>query len=170
MTWLVLFLCFQYLYFSVGPDSVLSVILWALSRIIPKLPSANLTLQHVTNLFTLFKLAHSVQFLFNTDCFLPIFHLDCTRWCRVIFLTHFGNKHQCCWGELHQLHYYFTNTMNPYTWWLAWQWCPCLLASKKTRAAIDHVYQSVLNQKLSCKFKKWCKFSSHIKAKSCKKK
>jgi hypothetical protein len=28
---------------------------------------------------------------------LPIFQLDCTSWCRFIFLTHLGNKSQCCW-------------------------------------------------------------------------
>jgi len=33
----------------------------------------------------------------------------------------------------------------------------------KTRAAMDHVYQRALNRKLSCKFKKWYKFSSNVK-------
>jgi hypothetical protein len=33
----------------------------------------------------------------------------------------------------------------------------------KTKAATDHVYQKALNQNLSRKFKKWCKFSSHVK-------
>jgi len=38
----------------------------------------------------------------------------------------------------------------------------------KTRAARDYVYQMALNQKLSCKFKKLCKFSSSVKEKSLK--
>jgi hypothetical protein len=51
---------------------------------------------YVTNLFTFYKSAYYVQYLFNTDCILLIFHLDCTRWCRFTYLTHFVNKHQCC--------------------------------------------------------------------------
>jgi len=54
----------------------------------------------------------------------------------------------------------------------------------KTRVAMDHVcqitlnlkvityhrWQIVLNERLSCKFENWCKFSSRIKTKSHKKK
>jgi len=36
--------------------------------------------------------------------------------------------------------------------------------------ATDRLCQIALNQKLLRKFKKWCKFSSHVKAKSHKKK
>jgi hypothetical protein len=35
-------------------------------------------------------------------------------------------------------------------------------------AATNCLCQNALNRKLSCKFKKWWTFSSHIKAKSCK--
>ena len=40
----------------------------------------------------------------------------------------------------------------------------------KTRAAMDCVWQIMLNQKLLHKFEKWCKFSSHVKAKLRKRK
>jgi hypothetical protein len=49
---------------------------------------------------------------------------------------------------------------------------PSLSASfrQKTKEAMDHANQTALHQKLSHRFKKWCKFSSHIKVKLCKKK
>jgi len=37
---------------------------------------------------------------------------------------------------------------------------------QKIRLTVDHLCQITLNQKLSCKFKKLCKFSNCIKAKS----
>jgi hypothetical protein len=40
----------------------------------------------------------------------------------------------------------------------------------KTSEAMDSLCQIELNQKLSRKFKEWCKFSSHIKVITCKKK
>jgi hypothetical protein len=40
----------------------------------------------------------------------------------------------------------------------------------KTRVVMDCGGHIALNQKLSHKFKKWCKFSSHVKMKSHKKK
>jgi len=41
---------------------------------------------------------------------------------------------------------------------------------QKLSVALDCLFQILLSQKLSHKFKKWCKFSSSVKAKSCKKK
>jgi len=49
----------------------------------------------VNNSFTFFKSAYYVWFLFITDCILPIFHLDCNRWCRFMFLAPVGNKSHC---------------------------------------------------------------------------
>ena len=40
----------------------------------------------------------------------------------------------------------------------------------KISAAMDCLYQIVLNRKLSCKLERWCKFSVCVKAKSCTKK
>jgi hypothetical protein len=37
-------------------------------------------------------------------------------------------------------------------------------------AAMNHLCQTALNQELLCKFEKYCKFSSHVKAKLHKKK
>jgi len=39
----------------------------------------------------------------------------------------------------------------------------------KLKIIAHHVRHVTLNRKLSCKFKKQCKFSSHITVKSCKK-
>ena len=47
--------------------------------------------------FIFFKLTYCVQFLFTSDCLWPVFHSDCTRWCRLMFLAQFGSKIQCCW-------------------------------------------------------------------------
>ena len=69
--------------------------------------------------------------------------------------------------KLDQLHDYITNIINPYVWLMAWHF---LLASNMTRATTDRVCYIALNWTLSHKFKKWCKFSICIKAKSCKKK
>ena len=40
---------------------------------------------------------------------------------------------------------------------------------QKMSTAMDCLCQITLNQKSSLKFEKWCKFSSHVKAKMCKK-
>jgi hypothetical protein len=53
-------------------------------------------------------------------------------------------------------------------WLMTWQWLLFLLASS-TRQEQPWIVIT-LNQKLSRKFKMWCKFSSHVKTKSCKKK
>jgi len=42
---------------------------------------------YVNNSVTFFKSAFYVCFLFYTDCFSLVFHLDCTRLCRFMFLT-----------------------------------------------------------------------------------
>jgi hypothetical protein len=47
---------------------------------------------YVNNLFPFFRSAYYVQFPLSTAWLLPFFHLDCTRWCGSMFLTHFGNK------------------------------------------------------------------------------
>jgi len=39
---------------------------------------------------------------------------------------------------------------------------------EKVRVATDHLCKTALNQKLSHKFEKWCKFSSHVKVKPLK--
>lgn len=41
---------------------------------------------------------------------------------------------------------------------------------QKISAAKEHLCQIMLYRKLSCKFEKWCKFSSRINVKLCKKK
>jgi hypothetical protein len=92
-----------------------------------------------------------------------IFHLDCTRWCRFTFLTHFGNKAHAVKGELHQLCDYITNIII-HTHMTDGN------AVMPLSAAMDHIRQIMLNWKLSHKFEKWCKFSSCIKVKSGKKK
>jgi len=33
----------------------------------------------------------------TTYCLSLIFNWDCTRWCTVTLLTHFGNTNQWCW-------------------------------------------------------------------------
>jgi hypothetical protein len=38
----------------------------------------------------------------------------------------------------------------------------------KMSATMDRLCQIALNWKFLCKFEKWCKFSSRVKAKSCK--
>ena len=81
-----------------------------------------------------------------------------------LWLTHFGNKSQCFYHPCD----YITSVINPYTWLVAWQWHHFLQASNTRRVARDCVCQMALNQKLSCKFKKWCKFSSSVKAESLK--
>jgi len=46
---------------------------------------------------TFFRSNYYIWFLFITNCLLLIFQLDCTRWCRFMFLTHIGDKSQCGW-------------------------------------------------------------------------
>jgi hypothetical protein len=67
--------------------------------------------------------------------------------------------------QLSESRVYITNVINPYTWLMAWQWCHFLLASYRS-VTTDCLCQIALNQKLSCKFKKLCKFSRRVKAKS----
>jgi len=69
-------------------------------------------------------------------------------------------------GELHQPHDYITNIIKPYTTDGVTVTSLSSNLQHKTQAAMDHICQITLNQKLSHKFEKWRKFSSHIKAKS----
>ena len=62
-----------------------------------------------------------------------------------------------------------TNVLNPCMWLMVWQWHHFLLASCRS-VATDHLCQILWSQKLSHKSEKWCKFSSSVKAKSCRKK
>jgi len=99
---------------------------------------------------------------FSTDCLALNFYLDCTRWCRFMFLTNVDPESQCCrkgnytatW--LHHQH-------NSNTWLMS---VTSLSASPlhKLSTATDRLCQIALNQKLLRKFEKWCKFSSHIQA------
>jgi len=59
--------------------------------------SASNFMSYVSELFTFFKLAYYIKFLFNIDHLLSIFHLDCIRWCRFSFIPHAGKKSQCLW-------------------------------------------------------------------------
>ena len=102
-------------------------------------------------------------------CILLIFHLHCSRWCRFTFLTHVVRKCQCCWrGNWMSCVIISLSIINPHTW-LAWQWCYFLLTSYGRKCAMYYLYQIMLNWKLLHKFEEWCKFSSCIEAKSCKK-
>jgi hypothetical protein len=64
---------------------------------------------------------------------------------------------------------WINSTINPYTWQLTGISLYVNLL-QEISAATDCLCQIVLNQKFSGKFKKWYKFWSHIKLKSCKKK
>jgi hypothetical protein len=65
----------------------------AFSRIEHLLLWANVTLTlYVNNFFHLLEVS-----LLHTGCLSPDFYLDCTRWCKFMFLTHFNNKSQCFW-------------------------------------------------------------------------
>jgi len=87
---------------------------------------ANISESHimasVNNLFDFFKLAYYIYFLFNTDCLLPDFHLDCTRCCRFMYLCFsfiLVTKPMPLKRELHQPHDYINNVINPYIWMMA---------------------------------------------------
>ena len=119
----------------------------------------------VNNSFNFFKSAYYVYFLFNTACLLPNFHFDCTRWCRFMYL---------------RFSFILVTKANAVekgttsATWLCYQRNQSIHMSdgvSNTRSvATDHLCQIVLNKKLSRKFKEQCKFSSHVKAKSCKNK
>ena len=107
-----------------------SVILSALSRIVPTLQWVSLTLWHINNLFTFFKSAYYVCLIsLQHRLYFTHFHVDYTRWCRFTFLTHVGKESQCCKRKLDELCDYITNIINPWTWLTAWQWPHSLLSS-----------------------------------------
>jgi hypothetical protein len=62
-----------------------------------------------------------------------------------------------------------TGIINPNTWQLTGM-SLYLSLLQEISAAMDRLCQVALNQKFLGKFRKWCKFWSHIKAKSHKKK
>jgi hypothetical protein len=101
----------------------------------------------------------------STLYILPIFHLDCVRWCRIMFPVHFSNKSQCRWSGNFISCVTITKVIDPFTWLMVWQWCHFLLVSN-TSAAADCVCQIASNQKLSHEFEKWFKFSSYVYGKS----
>jgi len=128
---------------------------------------ANISESHimasVNNSFNFFKSAYYVYFLSSTDCLLPNFHLDCTRWCRFMYL---------CFSFILVTK---ANAVEEGTTSTTWLYHQCNQSihindgvSNTRSVATDHLCQIVLNQQLLCKFKKWCKFSSHVKTKSCK--
>ena len=124
----------------------------------------------VNNSLTFSMLAYCVWFLFNSDCPSLIFHLDCTMWCMFTFLTYCGKKSQCCWMGNCNCRFYL-HVIKLHTWLMAWNWRHFLLASQhKISAAADRLCQIALNREVAPKFAKWCKFSSRVKAKSCKRK
>jgi len=73
----------------------LSVILSALSWLVPTLIWANRKLQPTSKIRLRFSSRLNTS-NFSNDCLLAIFHLDYTRWCRFPFLAHSGNTRQCC--------------------------------------------------------------------------
>ena len=114
---------------------------------------------YVRNFFNLFQVS-LLNLISLQHCHLPVFHLDCTRWCRFTFLVHFSNKSQGFWsGTNISCVIVSANVMNPYTWLLVWQWYHFLLVSNTT-AVTDHVCQIALNRTLSHEFEKWFEFSS----------
>ena len=88
-----------------------------------------------------------------------------------MFLTHFGNKANAIRGgttsaeRLYHQHNQIKHTSDGVS-------VMSISASFQHAAstATDHLCQIVLSQKLSCKFEKWCRFSSNVKANSLKKK
>ena len=61
----------------------LSVIISTLSQIVRTLQWASLTLRHISAIHSLFWVG-----LLRIICLLPIFHLDCTRWCWSVLHSH----------------------------------------------------------------------------------
>jgi len=95
----------------------------------------------MSTIHILFYSRHISQFIFSTDCLSQIFHLDCTRWYRFIFLTHFHTKSQWWWRRaLHKLHAYITSVTNPYVWLMVWQWHHFLLASNTREVQPHFIY------------------------------
>jgi hypothetical protein len=116
--------------------------------------------------------------VFSTGCLLPIFHLDCTRWCRIMFVVLV--KNQCCWRRNYISHVIITPTQSIHTR-DSWRdsdgtfcWPPmqnksdhgsCVPFHVKLKITAFHLCEIALNQKLWCNFKRWCKFSSYTRLK-----
>ena len=70
----------------------------ALSPVVRMLLWAGLTLWHMSTVRSTFSSRLiSLISLQYTSCLSPIFHVNCSQWCRFTFLTHFVKKIQCCW-------------------------------------------------------------------------
>jgi len=98
----------------------------------------------VNNLFTFLSLLSMSNFFSILIVFYWFFfNLAWTRWCRFTFLTHVCKKIHCCWR-----------------------------GNGMSHVLLSRTYQSidVTNQKLSRKFRKWCKCLGCVKAKPCSKK
>ena len=124
---------------------------------------------YTNNLLTFFKPAYYVKFIFSTNCISPVFHLDCTTWCRYTFLTHFGNKSHCCWrgNFITQviLFIHMTDGVKGMLVSVILQHSTCMLNLVKPKIIKYCLCQITLYWKLSHKFEKWCKFSGWVKAK-----
>jgi hypothetical protein len=130
----------------------------------------SLTLQHMSTIRSPFS-AYYVYFLFNTHCFRRFFtwialgDVDicfCLILLRKAIAVEEETKWAACWYHERNQSIHVTDgvTMTSLSGSLL----------QKISAAMDHLCQIVLNWKWSCKFEKWCKFSSRIKTKSHKKK
>jgi hypothetical protein len=99
----------------------------------------------------------------------PIFHVDCSKWCRFTFLTCVGKNSQCCCGNyIGRVNVIIV--VSPYTWMIAWMTSLSACIQYKKITARDHVCHIALNRTLLRKFEKSCNFSSHVKTTSRKKK
>ena len=147
----------------------ISWILSALSPIVHVLLWESLTLWHMSTIRSPFyKSAYYTYFPYNADCLSLIFHLDYTRWYRLLF-SHIGKrKPMTLRKKLHEYHDYITNIIKKYTWLMAWQWCHFVLVSHRS-VAMGHLNWIALNWKLLHKSERGCKFSNRFKLKSRKK-
>ena len=126
---------------------------------------------YVNNLLLLFKLAYYVWFVFNTNCLLPAFHWDWTRWCRFTLLILFGKNPMPLKGKLHHPHGYNTNVISPHMSDGVTAMSLSAGLQHKTSGARDRLQQITPNQKLLHKCEECFEFSSsRIKVKSHKKK
>ena len=119
---------------------------------------------YVNNWFTLFKSVYYVQFLFNTDFFCWFFIYIALRDVDLhISLILVTNTNAVEGGTTSAGWLYYQHNQSKHM--LAGVAVMSSSASfqNKTTAATDHVSQRALNWKLSRKFKKWYKFSSHVK-------
>jgi hypothetical protein len=139
---------------------------------------AILTLHHMPTIHSPFP-SWLITSNFNNECQSPVFHFDCTVWWWFMFLTHAGKTSQ--WQQAVEEVTGWAISLYHYVSLTVWQWHGLLLASRsdhrlctphrvKPKIIVYYLCEIALNHTLSRKFKKWCKFSSCIEAKSCKKK